>query len=61
MYPMIQTLCSTIYCLQVTLAPGQIPVAKAYQNNSKVFIETLNHTKYSCAKTNVFYKCIKYK
>jgi hypothetical protein len=61
MYPMFQTFCSTVYCLQVTFAPGQIPVAETSEIKPSVVIETLNHTKYACTKNNAYYQCIKYK
>ena len=55
---MIQTICSTLFCLQAMLAPGELP--KTTKHNDYVTIETINNVKYTCGKVNNKYKCIKY-
>lgn len=55
---MIQTICSTLFCLQSTIAPGQLPEIK--QHSNYVTIETITHIKYTCAKQREIYVCYTY-
>lgn len=55
---MIETICSTLFCLQSTLALGEIP--KVNQYGDYVTIETISHHKYTCSKIAGKYQCLKY-
>lgn len=55
---MIQTICSTLFCLQSTLAPGQLVEIK--QHDTYVTIKAITNVKYMCGKINNLYHCQTY-
>ena len=55
---MIETICSTVFCLQSTLMPGQQP--KINQNGDYVTLVSLTNKKYICSRIDQTYTCYPY-